>query len=142
MAVPGLDPGIVHGHPRLAGAQDGKAWVAGTSPAMTPGLSLLVLEVADLAVRALLPGVEHVALFLLAADDVAVVGDVALLVERDAAGDSVARLAGMHHLGDLLGVERFRLLGRLLDDLYGGVAVERIGLGLEAALLAEQLDDR
>src|SRR5262245_48280587 len=51
------------------------------------GASLLVLEIADLAVRAFLPGVEHVALFFLAADEVAVVGNVALLVEGDAAGD-------------------------------------------------------
>src|ERR1700730_8358950 len=118
------------------------------SLALNPGYSssiaphaLLVLEIADLAVRPLLPGVEHVALLLLAADDVAVAGDVALLVEGDAAGDGVERLAGMHHLGDLFWVERFRLLGRLFDDLDRGVAVERIGLGLEAALLAEQLDD-
>jgi hypothetical protein len=50
-------------------------------------------------------------------------------------------LAGMHGVGDLLGVERLRLLGRLLDDLERGVAIERIGLGLKAALLTKQLDD-
>src|SRR5262249_22174816 len=47
----------------------------------------------------------------------------------------------MHHFGDLLGIERLRLLGGLLDDLYGGVAVERIGLGLKTPLLAEELYD-
>ena len=36
MPVPGLDPGIVAGiHVFLAGFQQ-KAWMAGTSPAMTP----------------------------------------------------------------------------------------------------------
>src|SRR5713101_2593310 len=105
------------------------------------GHVLLVLEIADLAVRALLPGVEHVALFLLAGDEVAVVGNVALLVEGDAAGDRVEHLAGMHHVGDLLGIERLRSFSRLLDDLDGGVAVERIGLRLETALFAEQLDN-
>src|ERR1700730_1146013 len=118
------------------------------SLALNPGYSSLIaphallgLEIADLAIWPLPPGVEHVALLLLAADDVAVAGDVALLVEGDAAGDGVERLAGMHHLGDLLGVERFRSFSRLFDDLYGGVAIKRISLGLEAALLAEQLDD-
>src|ERR1700730_15218422 len=106
----------------------------------TPALRLLVLEIRDLAVRALLPGVEDVTVLLFAADQVAVVGDVALLVERDVAQYGLEGLAGVHDLGDLLGVERFRLLGRLLDDLDGGVAVERIGLRLEA-LLAERRDD-
>src|ERR1700730_5052274 len=118
------------------------------SLALNPGYSsliaphaLLVLEIADLAIWPLPPGVEHVALLLLAADDVAVVGDLALLVEGDPAGDGVERLAGMHHLGDLFGVKRLRSFSRLLDNLYGGVAVERIGLGVEAALLAEQFDN-
>src|SRR5216684_5200241 len=75
---------------------------------------LLVLEIADLAVRALLPGVKHVALFLLAADEVAVARNVALLVEGDAAGDRIERLSGMHHLGHLLGIERLRSFSRLL----------------------------
>src|SRR6266436_2828809 len=125
-----------------------KATPPRVSLALNPGYSsstasdvLLVLEIADLAVRALLPRIEHVALFLLAGDEVAVAGNIALLVEGDAAGDRVEYLAGMHHVGDLLGIERLRLLSRLLDDLHGGIAVERVGLRLETALLAEQLDN-
>jgi len=37
MPVPGLDPGIVAGiHVFLAEPSASKAWMAGTSPAMTP----------------------------------------------------------------------------------------------------------
>ena len=35
MAVPGLDPGIRPGHPRLALLRFPKTWMAGTRPSMT-----------------------------------------------------------------------------------------------------------
>src|SRR5216684_8367872 len=43
MPVPGLDPGIVGGHPCLSdGTSTSKTWMAGTSPAMTPEKWLFV----------------------------------------------------------------------------------------------------
>src|SRR5262245_29782683 len=101
----------------------------------------LVLEIRDLSVRPFLPGVEHVAVLLLAAYHVPVVGHIALLVESDVAQNGVERFSRMHDLGDLFRVERLGLLGSLLDDLNRGVAVKRIGLRLETALLAEEVDD-
>src|SRR3982074_2433584 len=129
-----------------AGAEDAACASAGTGAARSAAprtaaatiVGLLGLDIGDLAVGSLLPDVEHVAIFLLAGDSVA--GHVTLLVGGEVAEHGLEHLAGMHHLGDLLGIERLRLLGRLLDDLDRGVAVERIGLRLEA-LLAEDVDD-
>src|SRR4051812_39276057 len=102
----------------------------------------LRLEIGDLAVRPLLPGVEDVAVLLLALDHVSLAPDVTFLVEGDVAEHGVEGFAGVHDLGHLLWVERLRLLSGLLEDLHRRVAVERVGLRLEAALLAEQVDDR
>src|ERR1700730_3409612 len=99
----------------------------------------VTLEIGDLAVRSLPPGVQDVALLLLAVDDVAVGGDVTLLVEGDDAQHRVESLAGMHPLGHLLGTDRLCLLGGLLDDLQRSVAVQRVGLRLEG-VLAGQVD--
>src|SRR5579883_2336521 len=97
-------------------------------------------DVGDVAVRLFLPDVEHVAVLVLAVDQVAV--DVALLVERDVAQHRVEHLAGVYHRRDLLAVERLRGFRRLLVDLHDRVAVERVGLRLEPALLAKEVDDR
>src|SRR5262249_34332516 len=113
-----------------------------TNARLTKRLGVLAttLKIADLAVRAVLQGVERVSLFLLAGDEVPVAGNIALLVERNAAGHGVEHLAGMHHVSNFLGIERLRLLGSLFDDLHGGIAVERVGLRLETALVAKQFD--
>src|SRR5215211_8849581 len=106
-----------------------------------PGVSSLGLEIGDLPVRTFLPGVENVAVLLLAIDHIALIGNIAFGVEGDIAEHRVERLAGMHDLGDFLRIGRLRLLRGLLDDLDRGVAIKRIGLRFETALLSEEVDD-
>src|SRR4029079_12776361 len=90
---------------------------------------LLDLDAADLAVGALLPDVHDVVERLA----------IALGVIFEVANRGLPRAARLDGLGDLLGVGGARLGDRLRHDLDGGVAVERVGLGLEAGV-AELLD--
>src|SRR5919204_5109941 len=103
-----------------------------------PALALLRLHIGDLAVRTLFPDVEHIAVLLLAGHGIA--GDITLFVIRQIAQYGVEGFSGVHHVRHLLWLDRLCLLGGLLDDLYGGVAVERVSLRLES-LFSENLDN-
>src|SRR4051794_30246135 len=92
---------------------------------------LVDLLIADLAARILLPDVHHIV----------ETRDVALFVEADVADDGRELAAGMHFVGDLLGLDRIGGLCGELNDLDRGVAVERVGFRLEV-LGTEFINDR
>src|SRR5262245_31286167 len=90
----------------------------------------LLLEVAVLAVFALLPFVHDVAWKL----------RITLFVESDVAENRLERTLFLHCLGNGFRIIRSSCLGGIGDDLRCRICIERIGFRLEA-LCAELLDE-